>query len=293
MNALIFYLCLPLLLLLSVLPFPVLYFFSDILFFFLYHVFRYRRTVVAGNLRNSFPEKPEAELGKIEKDFYRHLCDLLLETVKTLTMNRGQIRKRCRVKDTALENRLHEEGKSIFFVMGHLGNWEWAGASYPMSIRHPLYVIYKPLSNVYFDRLMQRLRSRFGAIPVPMKKAAHVLYDKRNTPAAMVFIADQTPSPDNAIWLRFLNQDTPVFSGTEKLARKFNHPVIYASVKKVKRGYYEIETEMLAENPGGTPEGEITERHTKRLEQDIRELPHTWLWSHRRWKHRRDPDPQI
>src|SRR5687768_10262408 len=154
MSALIFYISLPFIFLLSLLPFPLLYLFSDFAFFFLYYVFRYRRKIVMMNLRNSFPGRSETELRKTELKFYRHLCDLMLETFKTLTISGKEIRKRCLVKDTELVESLYAQGKSIFFVMGHLGNWEWAGASYPMSISYPLYVIYKPLSNIFFDRLM-------------------------------------------------------------------------------------------------------------------------------------------
>jgi Kdo2-lipid IVA lauroyltransferase/acyltransferase len=287
MQALTYYLALPFIYLVSLLPFPLLYAVSDFFFVLLYHVLKYRRGVVISNLRNSFPGKNEEEIRRMERAFYRHLCDLFMETFKTLTISPSALARRCRVKDMEAVRQLHRDGRSIVFVMGHHGNWEWAGASYTQACPYPIQVIYRPLRNIYFDRLMIRLRSRFGAIPVPMHEIGRRMLSLRNTPTATVFIADQTPPPENACWTSFLNQDTPVFTGTEKLAKKFGYPVLFASVKKVKRGYYEIETETIVENPSLAEEGEITIAHTRRLETEIREQPETWLWSHRRWKHRR------
>lgn len=255
----------------------------------LYYGLGYRKDVVKQNLRNSFPEKSEVEINVICKKFYHHLCDLFLETFKTLTISKKTMLKHCyfNKEAEALFARMADEKKSIVLVMGHLGNWEWAGNSFSLVCKQQLYVIYHPLSNKGFDGLIYRMRTRFGTKLIPMKETFREMLKTRDEVSATAFIADQTPSPQNAYWTTFLNQDTPVFKGTEIIAKKINYPVVYATVKKVKRGYYEIFAELLEEHSGATKDGEISEKHTKKLEQDIIIQPETWLWSHRRWKHKK------
>lgn len=243
------------------------------------------------NLRNSFPQKSEEELQQICKKYYKHLCDLFLETFKTLTITKKAMKRRCFFSKDAktLFDRLADEQKSIVLVMGHQGNWEWAGNAFSLSCTQQLYVIYHPLSNKHFDRLMYRMRTRFATKLIPMRDTYKDMlsHKKAGEVNATAFIADQTPAPQNAYWTTFLHQDTPVFWGTERIARKLNMPIVYAKVKKVKRGYYEIFAEMLVEDPKTLEDGMISELHTRKLEQDIMEQPETWLWSHRRWKHKR------
>ncbi len=255
----------------------------------LYYGLGYRKDVVKQNLKNSFPEKSEAEINVICKKFYHHLCDLFLETFKTLTISKKEMLKHCcfSKEAEALFARMADEKKSIVLVMGHLGNWEWAGNSFSLVCKQQLYVIYHPLSNKRFDGLIYRMRTRFGTKLIPMKETFRDMLKNRDEVNATAFIADQTPSPQNAYWTTFLNQDTPVFKGTEIIAKKINYPVVYATVKKIKRGYYEIFAELLEEHSGATKDGEISEKHTKKLEQDIIIQPETWLWSHRRWKHKK------
>lgn len=289
MQAIVYYISIPFIYLVSVLPFPLLYILSDTLYFILFRVLGYRKQVVLENLRNSFPEKTEREINLICKRYYKYLADLFLETFKTLTISRKAMLKRCRFSDQATEvfNRLAEENKSIILVMGHLGNWEWAGNSFSMLCKHQLYVIYHPLRNKYFDGLMYRMRTRFGTKLIAMKDTFREMLAQRNELNATAFIADQTPSPENAHWMQFLNQDTPVFKGAEVIARKIDYTVVYATIKRVKRGYYEINAEVMTENPKLTSEGELSTAHTQRLEKDIIAQPEVWLWSHRRWKHKR------
>lgn len=187
----------------------------------------------------------------------------------------------------ALFDRYAREGKSIILVMGHQGNWEWAGNTFSLLAQAQLYVIYHPLSNPYTNSLICRMRTRFKTKLIAMKDTFREMLSHRKELTATAFIADQTPHPDHAYWTTFLNQDTPVFLGTERIASKLKLPVVYARVKKLQRGYYEIQAETLIEDPQNTSEGEITELHTQRLEQDIIRQPETWLWSHRRWKHKR------
>ncbi len=171
--------------------------------------------------------------------------------------------------------------------MGHWGNWEWAGNSFSLLCKHQLYVIYHPLSNTYFDGLIYRMRTRFGTKLIPMKDTYREMASKRNELNATAFIADQTPSPEGAFWTTFLNQDTPVFKGTEKIAQRMNYPVLYGRVKRLKRGYYEISAQVLFENAAKAEPDMISKSHTKALENDIIAQPEIWLWSHRRWKHKR------
>lgn len=290
MQALIYYITLPFIYLLSLLPFPVLYLFSDLVFFLLYTVFGYRKDVVHQNLRNSFPDKSEQEIRALGKAFFRHLCDMILETFKTLTIRPETMLKRCALTPGAkvLFDKLYEEHKSVIFVMGHMGNWEWGGNSFSLVCRQQLYVIYHPLQNKYFDGLIYRMRTRFGTKLIPMKNTFKEMLGNRKTViSATAFIADQTPRPENAYWTTFLNQDTPVFKGTEVIAKKLNMPIVYVSITKPKHGHYEMDAEMLLENPADTPDDYISELHTRRLERDIIAHPEIWLWSHKRWKHKR------
>ena len=198
--------------------------------------------------------------------------------------------KRCTfTKETVqLFDKLAEEKKSIVLVMGHLGNWEWAGNTFSLLCKQQLYVIYHPLSNKHFDKLIYDMRTRFGTKLIAMRNTFRDMLANRNEVNATAFIADQTPSPEGAYWTTFLNQDTPIFKGTEKIAQKLNFPVVYACVKKIKRGFYEVSAEILVANPAGMKEGEISEIHTRKLEKDIITQPEVWLWSHRRWKHKRN-----
>jgi KDO2-lipid IV(A) lauroyltransferase len=264
--------------------------FSDFIYFLLYRVVGYRKKVVFDNLKNSFPEKSHYELKKIEKDFYRYLCDLFLETIKTLTISRSEAVKRCKfnAKTTLLFNELANKNQSCIIVMGHYGNWEWAGNSFSLQCKQQLYVIYHPLSNKYFDKLMYDLRTRFGTKLYAMKDTMREMIRNKNEVNATAFIADQTPSPDSAYWTTFMNQDTPVFWGTEKIAQKLNYPIVYITIKKIKRGYYEVDSELLINEPKNTSLGEISELHTRKLESDIITQPSIWLWSHRRWKHKKN-----
>jgi len=289
MSTIAFYLVLPFLYLIALLPFPLFYMVSDGICFLLYRVIGYRKKVVYENLKNSFPEKSHAELKKIEKQFYHYLCDLFLETLKTLTISKEEAIKRCAFNDNTkrIFKELYDQKKSSILVMGHYGNWEWAGNSFSLINPQQLYVIYHPLTNKHFDKLMYDMRTRFGSRLYAMKDTMREMIRNRNEINTTAFIADQTPSPDNAYWTTFLNQDTPVFWGTEKIAQKLNYPVVYVTVNRIKRGYYEVNTEYLVHEPKNTAEGEISELHTRKLEKDIIAQPEIWLWSHRRWKHKK------
>jgi Kdo2-lipid IVA lauroyltransferase/acyltransferase len=245
----------------------------------------YRKKVVLKNLQNSFPGKSTKEIQSICDEYYRYLTDLILETLKTLTMTKKQAMERCRFNNTEWLDKLYSQKKSIIVVMGHYGNWEWAGPSFTLSTKYQLNVIYRPLSNPYFEKMMTGMRTKFGTRITPQHLTLRQLVASRKETTATALIADQTASPKNAYWTTFLNQETAVYEGPEKLAKKFGYPVVYMGVKRIKRGYYEVTPELLFPEPENTADNEICEAFMERLEQDILQDPATWLWSHRRWKH--------
>ena len=289
MQAIGFYLLLPFLYLISIFPFPLLYLFSDFVFVLMYYVIGYRKKVVTQNLKNSFPEKSEKEISELCKKFFHYFCDMSIETIKTLTISKESMLKHCRLNEESqrLMNKLYEEKKNVIIVLGHLGNWEWGGNVFSLLCKHPLYVIYHPLENKFFNKMVIGMRMRFGTKLIEMKNTFREMVKMKGEINATAFIADQSPPPENAYWAIFLNQETPVFKGAEVIAKKLNYPIVFISVKKIKRGYYELFAEMLCENPSSTSDGEISELHTKKLEKEIKKNPATWLWSHRRWKHKR------
>lgn len=286
MQAVFFYLTYPFVLFVSILPFPLLYTLSDGLYYLL-RLSGYRKKVVLTNLRNSFPHKSEAEIETIMSGYYRYLCDLVLETLRTLRMSEKESRERCSFHKPEWLDNLQAERKSFIIVMGHYGNWEWAGPSFTLNTGFQLVVIYRPLSNIYFEKMMCRMRTRFGTRITPVNLTLRDMVANRGIVTATAFIADQTATKKNAYWTTFLNQDTAVFTGPEKLAVKFNYPVVYMNVQRPKRGYYEVFPELLVPDPSLTQENEISEMFMNRLEQEIITNPVPWLWSHRRWKHKR------
>lgn len=286
MQAVFFYCTYPFIFFIAVLPFRALYMLSDGLYYML-KLSGYRKKVILQNLTRSFPDKSPAEINALCNAYYRYLCDLILETLKTLRMDEKQSKEHCKFHTPEWLDKMRADGKSFIIVMGHYGNWEWAGPSFTLYTGYPLVVIYKPLSNMYFERMMSRMRTRFGTRITPVSMTLRDMVANRSQLTATAFIADQSAPKDRAHWMTFLNQDTSVFTGTEKLAIKFDYPVVYMNVKRMRRGYYEVFPELLFEQPKNTRENEISEAFMKRLEQEIIRYPATWLWSHRRWKHAR------
>ena len=278
----------------SRMPFWCLYGLSDLLAFWL-SVLGYRKKVIGDNLRRSFPEKPEAELRRLRRRFYRHLCDVLLESLKLLSLSPKEIDRRVQF-DPALYQGYAEEKRSVIVVLGHFGNWEWAGARLAtaraaQALTHRSHAVYYPPANPTFDKLLIRLRTRFGNGVYAMRHTARGMAKNRRQLTLTTFVADQSPAPESAYWTRFLHQDTAVHQGAEKLARHYNYPLVYGAISRVRRGYYRIHSETLCAEPQKTAPGELSEAYTRRLEADIRAQPEQWLWSHRRWKHRRPEKP--
>ncbi len=205
-------------------------------------------------------------------------------------MSEEEIKRRCIYEQPKWLTQFYNEKRSLIFVMGHYGNWEWAGPSFVFNNQFKLTVVYRPLSNPYFEKMMTSMRTKFGTRIVPANLALREMVSNRKNVTATALIADQAATTANSYWTTFLNQETAVFNGPEKLAVKFNYPVVYMRIQRIGRGYYKLTPELLFENPASTMEGEILEAFTKRLEKEIILDPTIWLWSHRRWKHQR-PEP--
>jgi len=273
----------------TLLPMRALYLLSDILFPVFYHVIRYRRNVVEKNLRNAFPEKSPEERKRIAKRFYSHLTDMFVETLKAMHMTPEQIRKRFSVPDTSLTDRYFSEGRDVVALGSHYNNWEWF-SSMQLSMKHRALLIYKPLKNKDFDQYLYKIRSRFGVTITPMSHIIRDLVKCRSEKILTLsgFIGDQTPPRDDiSFWTNFLNQDTGFYRGAEKVAVKYDIPVVLMHIAKKKRGFYEVEYRLISEHPREEEPNAITARYAAMLEEIIRDKPEYWLWSHRRWKHKR------
>jgi Kdo2-lipid IVA lauroyltransferase/acyltransferase len=272
--------------LLAYLPLRALYVISDMLYPFVYYIVKYRKKVVFENLQNAFPEKNNKEIEIIAKKFYRHFCDLLVETVKLLHISKNEISRRVKYRDPETFMDEYKQNKHILVVLGHYNNWEW-GIALGMQRPYKFASIYKPLTNKYFDELMNKIRAQFGGTLIPMSKIAREMVRSIQGGELTIFnfIADQAPvRSEIQYWTKFLNQDTPVYLGIEKLAQKTNQPVYFGKFIKVKRGYYEAVAQKLCDNCSQLQPHELTEKHIRALEETIREAPEYWLWSHRRWK---------
>ncbi|MDR3094907.1 MAG: lysophospholipid acyltransferase family protein [Bacteroidales bacterium] len=279
--------------LLAFLPLRALYVLSDFLYLILRYVIGYRRKVVLENLRNSFPEKTEQERVKMMEQFYHFMGDLFVETIKMLHISEKEIRRRIHWHNPEILEDWKKKGKNIYFVAGHYGNWEWK-AALEQIIPYQTVSLYHPLENRYFDRFYYRLRTQYGAEVVPSNMALRAInkYRSENQPIILFFIADQAPNNATNYWKLFLNQESSIFLGPERLARKYNAAVGFAEVRRMKRGYYEVFITPITENAAETTDYEITDRHVELLEQAIRRAPQYWLWSHRRWKRKRTATPQ-
>ncbi len=275
--------------LLSLLPFSILYIISDLLFAILYYIFRYRRKVVQENLRNSFPDKTEAQLAVIEKAYYRHLADLIIEIVKLDSITEKQILERVKFKNLEVITNLLNDGKSVLACTAHYSNWELGMMAFGICIPAKSYVIYKPLNNTAFDKWFYKVRTRTGNIFITMRQTLRAVAATKNEVTAFCFAGDQTPIREEARhWINFLNQPTAVITGIEKIALQTGRIPIYLDMQRVRRGYYEVECTLINTElaPAGTTEFPITAATFALLENIIRKNPPFWLWSHRRWKHK-------
>ncbi len=275
--------------LMALLPFSVLYFISDILYFLVYRLVGYRKKVVRKNLLNSFPDKEEHEILNIEKRFYHHLCDYFVETIKTLRVSDKEIRKRMVFRNPEIINRLTKDGNSCLLSLGHYGNWEWV-PSIVMYLSRELESsqVYKRLSSSAFDSLFLKLRSRFNSKSIEMRSIYRTIVAYKNLNKAMVigFLSDQRPRTDSKTYVtEFLNQQTHVFLGMEHMARRFGFSVVYLDIKKVKRGHYIGNFSVITADGSMEEENTISEKYIRKLEETVLHDPACYLWSHDKWKY--------
>lgn len=292
MERIIYYLAYSFLWLITWLPLRLLFIFSDLFYILVYHIVGYRKSVVRENLKNSFPEKSTKELRKIERRFYLHFCDSFIEWMYPLHHSAAHMSKFYHFKNPEMLNALYAESKGVVGVLGHYGNWEYLSLL-PQYVDQKVWAIHMPLINKYFNGLINRLRSKFGVHMMTTKESFRKLFtEAREGEITMTyFLADQSPQrAEIRHWATFLNQPTPVFLGAEQVAKRLDMAVVFFDIRKVRRGYYEVEFKLLAKNPREFPDFEITDMHVLALEKRIQKDPAYWLWSHRRWKHKPDPE---
>ena len=268
----------------SLLPLPVMYVFTDFFYLLLISIIPYRRNVVRQNIANSFPEKSLKDRKKIERKFYRHLTNLLAEGAKNLSISEKQLKKRFKVRNPEVMNELYAEGKNVLLVSGHYNNWEWLITAQNLLFKHQAVGIGMPLSNGFWDKKLNSRRSRFG-MKVIHSKIVREFYNNNSDIVANLVLADQSPGDSNkCYWMEFLNQKTGVVFGPEMLANEYDQAVVYFTIHRIKRGYYEMELQEITREPKRLEWGEITEKHTHLLESAIQNEPSRWIWSHKRWK---------
>ncbi|TSA26096.1 MAG: lipid A biosynthesis acyltransferase [Bacteroidetes bacterium] len=288
MNRFYYYLFLFFLLLFKNTSFWFLYRVSDLFYFFLFYVLKYRRKVVTTNLRESFPDKPDGEIRQIARGYYKHLCDISVEGVKAFSLRRKDIQKRYKLLNPEILDPTYQRKQSVMAVLGHYNNWEWGSLAAGIFFRHKPVGFYKPLHNQFIDNYIQKTRAKEGMVLESVSHTSQTFRRLKKSPSIYIMVADQSPmNLKLAYWVPFLNRETAVLHGTEKHAILNNYPVYFADVQKVKRGFYTVTLELLVANPKEAVPGEITQLFMQRLEQQIRAKPEYWLWSHRRWKHSR------
>jgi Kdo2-lipid IVA lauroyltransferase/acyltransferase len=267
------------------LPFTVLYGISDFLAFVLHKIIGYRKAVIMDNLERSFPGMNKESRLKVISAFYRNLSDVILEGVKAFRMSEKQVLTRYKILNPGIVNPFLEAGRGVICVTGHYGNWEWGALSPPLQMPWKFAAFYKPMKDPRLDKFVRKNRSRFGTYLSPIRETTKTFEDNRGIPVIYLMAADQSPSNrEAAYWADFLGRDTAFLHGPEKHARINNYPVVFAAIRRVKRGFYELDLSILADDPSALPDGEITRRYAKMMESLIMEDPANWLWSHKRWK---------
>lgn len=293
MQFLIYILVYPFLWVVSILPFRLLYAFSDLLYLFIYRIFGYRKKTVHYNLRLVFPEKDDKEINRITRKFYHHLCDMMVEAIKSLSISEAQMKKRFTFSNVELIQNLENQDRSIVLMCAHYGSWEWIFIlqTYVKSRGN---AVYKRLENKYFDRLVKGIRAKYNSHLITTKETVPTLVKLKSEGINTIngFVSDQSPKPWKAFhWTEFMNIRVPVHTGAEMLAKRLDMSVVFFGVKRIKRGYYETCFQTLAENPNEFADYDITDKFLKLVEAQIHEAPEYYLWTHKRWKHK-DASPE-
>jgi len=284
-----------LLILISYLPFWIIYGISDLLFLIIRYIVGYRKKVILDNLAKCFPSKSMDERKRIMSKFYRHFCDFALESVKMYSMNPRQMAKRITVKGTDVLNNFADQGKSVIVLGMHYNNWEW-GSFLQTHLKHQVLMVYNSIrGNAAMEKFILHSREKWGGESIPMYRSVRAImeYMRKGKPAILWLAADQTPPPTTPFWTIFLNRETPFFSGPEKIGIKTNQPIVFLYVKKLERGKYEANFSTLAEEPNKLQPNEILLRYSHKMEEIIVKEPEYYLWSHRRWKYTRPENVEL
>jgi KDO2-lipid IV(A) lauroyltransferase len=269
----------------SRLPMWALYAFSSFLYLLAFYVVRHRHQVIREQLEKVFPDSSDADRERIHKQFLKNFCDVLVEVWKSVSMSEADIRARMQIVNLDAARRYLEAGQSLMFVTSHLGNWEWLLHGVTLQLGYPVDAAYKPLHDPWAERLMLKVRSRFGARMVPAKQLLADFLKRRGIVRAIAMNADQAPvSTDKRYWTRFLGQDTAFYIGAEQIARATRLPILYVGVRRIRRGYYEVELKPLWDGREVVPPNAVTERYARICEIDVLKRPADWLWSYRRWR---------
>ncbi|GAB4320126.1 MAG: lysophospholipid acyltransferase family protein [Bacteroidales bacterium] len=269
----------------GLIPFFLLYRLSGLVAILLHRVFGYRRKVVKENLNRAFPDMNPDERKRVEKQFYRNLSDILLEGIRSFTMSRRSVIKRHHVEDPKGVLSFLNQNRSIIALPAHITNWEWGSLSGSLQIPYTNVVFYKPLNNPYVDRFVRWSRGRVGTTLVSISVTPQTFAKLASDTVVYVMAADQSPTRQNKIeWVDFLGQKTAFLYGPEKYARKYNLPVFYVDIRRIRRGHYSLLFKLLSDNPRDLPQGEIIRRYAAEIEKSVLREPGSWLWSHRRWK---------
>ena len=289
MQLLAFVLIYPFLWLVSILPFRLLYVVSDGLYVFLYHIVGYRRKTVMNNLELVFPEKSNAERKRIAKRFYHHLCDMILEAIKSINISVDDMKARFKFTNIEVIKDYENRKQSIALMCAHYGSWEWIFILQAYT-SHLTFAIYKRLNNKYFDKLVRKIRARYDSYLITTKESIDVLKENKAKGLLTIngFAADQSPKKHKAYhWTKFMGLEVPVHTGAEMISKKLDMPMVFFSVKRVKRGFYETTFQTLTDSPKDYDDYVITDKFMALVERQIYEAPEYYLWTHKRWKHRR------
>lgn len=276
-------------LIISRLPFSLLYIKSNFFYLILYYITGYRKNVVIENMKLCFPDKTDQERKKISKKFYRNLTDLFFEVFKLKTISAKELNKRFEIKNPEILHNLYSENKSILVAIGHCGNWEWLGPLLASQYKFKVFGPAKPLNDPFFNNFMNSIRSRFDFEPINFKLSYRTLLRHKNTPTASLMAGDQNPvKSEQNYWTTFLNRETPFFDGIEKMAKALDLAVVYFDVQRKKRGFYQAELKLITDTPNQCSENQIIDEYIRLLENSIMQHPDNWLWSHRRWKYKKE-----
>jgi Kdo2-lipid IVA lauroyltransferase/acyltransferase len=276
--------------LISFLPLPFLYAISDFLSYFLNKIIKYRKKVIIHNLKLAFPQTPSEELLVIAKKFYKNLGDVIVETIKAYSISSGSLARRIRITNIELINAYFEKEVPVIVMTSHLCNWEWLLLSNCILLNYKVDAVYKRLKNKTFDQLMRRIRGRFGANMIEKDSLIRNIAQRRTVPRIIAMVSDQSPaSAKNNEWHTFFGLEIPFYSGAEKISKMTNYPVLFVSMKRLKRGFYEVTFSEISGLEDESKEG-ITQKYALLVEKAIKESPSDWLWSHKRWKHAKEKE---